>query len=1735
MIHTNKFLKILAVLLAIAANNAFARVKYQYPTNFPFYPTAMCFHSWEYHNSYQNNAVDGKGFTDYNDGSFVADWNGTAWVYNAEKSGPMMQPTMFAEMEKMNVKWASQHVATFWANLEKTKGNWTWDPADRLYNAINNSSVQQMGELSQPPSWASVDPADSWGRAVAADKMDDWYNYCYQMAKRYPKIRIWRVFHEMDNRDGRRYIGSIYSYMRMLKYANDAVKAVDPTILISTGDMAKPTGNSGGTWNNGEVYWAGGDNSWCDEDYLNKMIYNALTYGNRSDFDTRHLPGGRGPSTDFKKYADIISFNSYSYTSSGTYFSATGMSRSLNYIEGTLNKYGYQVGKDFAIWLNETGVFDIKNGYNQAKAWPYFLRDLYYWSARDGRLDWIEIFHFDPMWHENLGDPRTLGCYFVNFDWNNNITYRPGFYAYQKLNMTKFDFNVDYFIENKTDGEYYQRGWQLANWGSWSQTGGNIVGTANSSSAMGIRDLFLSTSKKSPMYNFKVGIRMKVSAGTKGKFQWDPNLQLDSYTFPSTHQIEFNLIADNQWHNYVLDLNAHPAWTNAVSAIRLFPTDSASMANVEVDFINFYSHDDIIDDDTTTVHLREDFILKTSKWVTNNAYLALSNSLEAPEFAVIRPTTGTAGFIEYNLGSVDFGKEVNVQTYISGLESSQQWAMEMSCQGTAYTPLVANSSYIGFTNLNATSILGWSGDKADVKIKIISTGTVGKAVFVDWIKVLTHENGGYTTSGIPTITYPTENSLIRIEDLKLTWNRPAGSENFSVMVSLSPDFNDKTTLSILDTVQGTNYLFPGRMTDKFIYGTTIYAKVASLKDGTLFSSGYSPVRSFRVDNYVPQDFNLNEDFEAHTAWTASNATKATVNSAAAGEYVSIAPTTGTKGMIYRNVGTLNFDNEVNIQILVTKLSAGHQWGIKLNCDGYNETTVIMNSAFVGLTNLNASALTGWTGVQNNVTVNIYSLGTAGNTVIVDNIKVINQENGGFSLSGKPTTISAPGGVVSKGNVWFNWNAVPGVYSYSIMYSLTNTFEPSKTISIIGGVNATSVKAATSFDNLLFPNFQIYWKVAAIRSPGIFSSEFSDVRVSTVESVDFDDFTSISTRYQYNTVTATTSNGLEGPEYLRIRPNTALNYGKAFKSIGDNINISDLRIEINVGALTTNYLGVKQNWGLKLSSTSPGRAETTVVADNKRLGYTNIRVRDAISTASWPNGTYSGVQIHFYSAGTNAAAVILDSIKVTTQPSTWSGVNFYTNVPVPTFPANNSLVFKNNLTLKWNPVSGAYKYGLLYSTSPDFVAGKTISRMDEIFEAEHKIVDVFKNTLTNGSKVYWKLYACRTNGAFSSKMSDTQVFTITEPTSVPPILTMNTNVYIKSNTYTLKAQSVNGEAPFTYSWSFSNTSLTLSFSPTNSSNTTVTAGTNEEGSATIYTRIIDYAGRTNTKAINFVIDKTPPIVSAGSAMFNRVGEHSAIVVDTLSGVDSVVWSKQSGYGTVTFVSNTSPVTLMSANIDGLYTNKITVKDRAGNTTIGYMPFIWDATPPVVDAGKDIMVSSTTELVGNTSDNFTGVVSNLWTQISGPATMSIGFPTNTVTPIWAPAVGYYKLRLSSFDLAGNVGYDDILVTWVNPGEGKTFSLNPEFVMINNGKNSLTIYSYKGVDATSEVSYLLYNNEGKLVRTLTETDGVNPFTKTGTWDGRNSAGYKYKGLLFVVITVDGMRVEGGKLKLVVLDANE
>lgn len=149
----------------------------------------------------------------------------------------------------------------------------------------------------------------------------------------------------------------------------------------------------------------------------------------------------------------------------------------------------------------------------------------------------------------------------------------------------------------------------------------------------------------------------------------------------------------------------------------------------------------------------------------------------------------------------------------------------------------------------------------------------------------------------------------------------------------------------------------------------------------------------------------------------------------------------------------------------------------------------------------------------------------------------------------------------------------------------------------------------------------------------------------------------------------------------------------------------------------------------------------------------------------------------------------------------------------------------------------------------------------------------------------------------------------------------------------------------------------------------------------------------------------PVADAGSDQVkNATFTQNGSATDSGSDVASVTWEQVPGSGIVTFGSFDSSTTTISANADGDYVVSFTAVDKAGNSNVDTMSFVWNTKAPDITVPSNIVGFEATSPDGavvsyttpTASDDLDGVVAATCDHDSGD-TFVIGTTTITCSSI------------------------------------------------------------------------------------------------------------------------------------------
>lgn len=305
---------------------------------------------------------------------------------------------------------------------------------------------------------------------------------------------------------------------------------------------------------------------------------------------------------------------------------------------------------------------------------------------------------------------------------------------------------------------------------------------------------------------------------------------------------------------------------------------------------------------------------------------------------------------------------------------------------------------------------------------------------------------------------------------------------------------------------------------------------------------------------------------------------------------------------------------------------------------------------------------------------------------------------------------------------------------------------------------------------------------------------------------------------------------------------------------------------------------------------------------------------------------------------------------------------------------------------------------------------------------------------------------------------------------------------------------------TYSWTQAAGPGVISFGTSTALNTTVSA--NVDGTYTVRLTATDALGQSSFDDFILLWDTTNPAVNAGSDKITgiTVGQFGTA---TDTNPITLLWSKVSGPGNITFSAATALNTTLTADTDGVYTIRLTATDSSGNIGFDEMDLTWDASAPVVDAGTDKFINTLFTQDATVTDNSS--VTYAWTKQAGPGVITFGTATTEDTTVFADTDGIYTIRLTVTDSLGNSAFDEMTLTWDSTPpvvDAGTDAITNTSVNQDATASDLSPITYAWTKRSGPGTVLIAPTNTEDTNISADTDGVYVFRLTVTDLAGNSA---------------------------------
>ncbi len=157
-----------------------------------------------------------------------------------------MDQWMNVAKNQLSVNWVKEQVR--WHDIEKTKGTYDWAETDTYITAAVAKNLNVLVSVVTAPDWAREQGVDLSKNGPPADP-NDYANFVVALLRRYPgKIQAIEVWNEENlDREWTSTGGlSAANYVTLLHTTYQAVKAVDPGVIVISGALS-PTGLNDGT------------------------------------------------------------------------------------------------------------------------------------------------------------------------------------------------------------------------------------------------------------------------------------------------------------------------------------------------------------------------------------------------------------------------------------------------------------------------------------------------------------------------------------------------------------------------------------------------------------------------------------------------------------------------------------------------------------------------------------------------------------------------------------------------------------------------------------------------------------------------------------------------------------------------------------------------------------------------------------------------------------------------------------------------------------------------------------------------------------------------------------------------------------------------------------------------------------------------------------------------------------------------------------------------------------------------------------------------------------------------------------------------------------------------------------------------------------------------------------------------------------------------------------------------
>lgn len=302
-----------------------------------------------------------------------------------------------------------------WKQAEPAEGTFDYGYTDTILNGMTDAGFSPIIFIYQNPGWIANTPCGPIDTKDSA-KLAAFSTFMYNMASRYPKVKVWSLYNEPDNST---YAATSYSsggcfgndttndingngvndraeYASMLAAAWKAVHTANPNAQLAIGAVAYDAFDAVSA-----PTWYGTKNGWFNYNFLPELFAYMQSH----------------PLSNGEKYADLLMFNYYDgYSLQWQKVSSkVGIMSKADWLQRQMQLYGLNL----PMFVGESGSNSAVVGDNQQAACLNMTMIRGYVFGLRGVIWWT------------FGDTPTSNLYYGVVD--QNLVAKPAYYAYKTL------------------------------------------------------------------------------------------------------------------------------------------------------------------------------------------------------------------------------------------------------------------------------------------------------------------------------------------------------------------------------------------------------------------------------------------------------------------------------------------------------------------------------------------------------------------------------------------------------------------------------------------------------------------------------------------------------------------------------------------------------------------------------------------------------------------------------------------------------------------------------------------------------------------------------------------------------------------------------------------------------------------------------------------------------------------------------------------------------------------------------------------------------------------------------------------------------------------------------------------------------------------------------------------------------------------------------------------------------